>query len=596
MSQDSTAAASSAGPGPVPKDYLAGLKENARFDLMSGMILFLIALPLSLAIAIASGVPAIAGVLTAMVGGMVGAMLGGSHVTINGAAAGLIVIVLGAVTELGGGDPILGYKLALAVGVAMGVIQIIMGLAKAGTMTNLFPFSVVEGMIAGIGVIIMSKQIHVVLGVKAGGNMLAVISAIPNSFHVVLGVKAGGNMLAVISAIPNSFINMAPQSAIIGATAIAIMILWPKLFATIAKFVPAPMVIMMVTIPMGIFMGLDAKLLVNVPLNFADSFVFPDFSQITSATSIKYIITFVLVGSLESLLTAAAMEKKDPWKRRNNMNRELWSKGVSNTISSLIGGIPMIAEVVRSSTNIMVGARTRWSNFFHGFFMLVFVAGLPWLLNMIPLAALAGMLCVIGFRLAHPNIWIHISHTGKDELVFMVATTAGVVLIDLLVGVLLGMWLSIAMNAIRAGKENRFKSVPLFLIVHAALFGIGIYFELHHNALMAMLFMLLPVVLGIVGFKTNFEVKESGDSVTVAFGGPVVYTSMIQVRNMLDKLPGGKKVVIDFSNAGLIDHTVREKFSDFAAEYARDTGGTVTQTGLEKHTATCHHELASLVR
>jgi len=528
MSHDTTnATASSVGPGPIPKDYLAGLKENIKFDAMSGFILFLIALPLSLAIALASGVPAIAGVLTAMVGGIVGALLGGSYVTINGAAAGLIVIVLGAVAELGGGDPILGYKLALAVGVVMGVIQIILGLVKAGSMTNLFPFSVVEGMIAGIGIIIMSKQIH-----------------------VVLGVKAGGSMLAVIAAIPSSFINMAPQSAIIGATAIAIMILWPKFFQKIAKFVPAPMVIMMVTIPMAMAFKLDPKLLVNVPLKFADSFVFPDFSQITSATSIKFIITFVFVGTLESLLTAAAMEKKDPWKRRNNMNRELWSKGVSNALSSLIGGIPMIAEVVRSSTNIMVGARTRWSNFFHGFFMLIFVALLPWLLNMIPLAALAGMLCVIGFRLAHPSIWAHIAHTGKDELVFMAATTIGVVLIDLLVGVLLGMWLSIAMNAIRAGKQNRLKSVPLFLIVHAALFGIGIYFEMHHNALMAMLFMLLPVAWGIVGFKTNIGVKESGDTVTVALGGPVVYTSMIGIRNMLDKLPGGKKVVIDFPTRG----------------------------------------------
>lgn len=356
------------------------------------------------------------------------------------------------------------------------------------------------------------------------------------------------------------------------------------------------MVIMMVTIPMTLVFNLDPKLLDNVPLKFADSFVFPDFSQITSATSIKFIITFVFVGTLESLLTAAVMEKKDPWKRRNNMNRELWSKGISNTVSSLIGGIPMIAEVVRSSTNIMVGARTRWSNFFHGFFMLVFVAGLPWLLNMIPLAALAGMLCVIGFRLAHPSIWAHIAHTGKDELVFMTATVIGVVLIDLLVGVLLGMWLSIAMNAIRAGNENRFKSLPLLLIIHAGLFGTGIYFEMHHNALTAMLFMLLPVVLGIVGFKTNFDIKESGDTVTVTFSGPVVYTSMISVRNMLDKLPKGKKVVFDFSKAGLIDHTVREKFSDFAEEYARDTGGTVTQTGLDKHNATCHHELASLVR
>jgi len=576
MSHDTAAAAPSAGPGPVPKDYIPGLIENAKFDVVSGLILFLIALPLSLAIALASGVPAIAGVLTAIVGGMVGSMLGGSYLTINGAAAGLIVIVLGAVAELGAlnpGDPLAGYKYALAVGVAMGAIQIVLGIIKAGPMTNVFPFSVVEGMVAGIGIIIMAKQIH-----------------------VVLGVKVGGSMLAVISAIPNSFINMDMKSAILGFLAMAFMIIWPK-FPKLAKVFPAPLAIMVATIPLAIFLGMDKKQLVNVPLSFGDSFAFPDFSKITDPISIKYIITFVLVGSLESLLTAAAIEKKDPWKRRNNMNREFWSKGIANSTASFIGGIPMIAEVVRSSTNVMVGARTRWSNFFHGFFMLAFVAGLPWLLNMIPLAALAGMLCVIGFRLAHPNIFAHIAHTGKDELVFMVGTVIGVVLVDLLVGVFFGMWMAIALNAIRAGSQNRFKSAALFLVIHAGFIaGVAYFHWVAHNELVSIAIMIANVTVGIFSFKTGMEKKESGDTVTVAFSGPAVFTSLITVRGMMDKLPGGKKVVFDFSNAGLIDHATREKVCDFTAEYARDTGGTVTEVGLEKHTATCHHDLATLTR
>ncbi len=563
--------------GPVPLDYIPGLKQNAKFDVVAGFILFLIALPLSLAIALASGAPAVAGVLAAMVGGMIGSMLGGSYVTINGPAAGLIVIVLGAVTELGTVDgvfdPVQGFKYALAIGVAMGVIQIVLGVIKAGPMTNVFPFSVVEGMVAGIGVIIMAKQIH-----------------------VVLGVKVTGSMFNVIASIPSSFVNMVVPNAIIGGVAMAIMIFWPYLKA-VAKIIPAPLAIMMVTIPMAIAFGLDSKQLVDVPSNFADSFTFPDFSKIMDPISIKYIITFVIVGSLESLLTAAAIEKKDPWKRRNNMNREFWSKGVINSTSSLIGGIPMIAEVVRSSTNVMVGARTRWSNFFHGFFMLVFVALLPALLNMIPLAALAGMLVVIGFRLAHPNIFAHIAHTGKDEIVFMVGTVIGVVLVDLLVGVFFGMWLSMALNAIRAGSENRFKSAPLFLAVHTVfLLIIGYFIFLAHNELVAIVVMMVNVAFGIMGFKTVTDVKAAGDSVTVAFSGPAVYTSLIAVRAMLDKLPGGKKVVIDFSKAGLIDHTVREKLNDFKDEYARDTGGTVTVAGTQNHTATCHHELATLVR
>jgi len=558
-------------------DGIAGLMQNIKFDAVSGLIIFLIALPLSLAISLASGVPAISGVLTAMVGGIVGGLLGGSYVTINGAAAGLIVIVLGAVTELGvlnPSDPLAGYKYMLAIGVVMGVIQIVLGIIKAGPVANLFPFSVVEGMVAGIGIIIILKQIH-----------------------VVLGVKVGGDMFATIAAIPGSFANMAVPSATLGAIAIAIMILWPK-FPKLAKILPAPLVIMMITIPMAKFVfNMDAKHLVSVPLNFMDSFAFPDFSKITDPISIKFIITFLIVASLESLLTAAAIEKKDPWKRRNNMNREFWSKGVSNTAACSIGGIPMIAEVVRSSTNIMVGARTRWSNIFHGVFMVGFVAGMPWLLNMIPLSALAGMLCVIGFRLAHPSIFAHISHTGKDELAFMVGTVLGVVLVDLLVGVFFGMWLSIGLNALRAGNQNKFKSSTVFLAVHVVFFLIICYFFfVAHQKLPAIVFMMVSVAFGILSFKTVANVTASGDTVKVAFSGPAVYTSLIGVRAMLDKLPGGKKVVIDFSNAGLIDHTVREKLADFTQEYARDTGGTVTQTGLDKHHPTCHHDLASLTR
>lgn len=568
---------STAPAGPVPKDYLPGLLQNAKFDVMSGFILFLIALPLSLAIALASGVPAIAGVLTAIVGGIIGGLLGGSYITINGPAAGLIVIVLGCMTEmtaLTGGDAMAAYKYTLAIGVMVGLIQIGLGLAKAGPMANVFPFSVVEGMVAGIGIIIMLKQIH-----------------------VALGVTVTGNMFETAAAIPSSVINMNPKVALIGGIAIALMIFWPKIAGALAKFLPAPLVIMATTIPLGIYFGLEKNQLVSVPLNFMESFTFPDFGKIADPVSIKWIITFVLVASLESLLTAAAIEKKDPWKRRNNMNREFWSKGVANTSTSLIGGIPMIAEVVRSSTNIMVGARTRWSNVFHGFFMLVFVALLPWLLNLIPLAALAGMLTVIGFRLAHPSIFAHILHTGKDEFAFMVATVLGVVLIDLLVGVYIGMWVSIAMNAVRAGNANRFGSSTFFLALHFAFIATaGYFFFIAHSKLAAIVVMMVNVAVGILSFKTVLKIEESGDQVKVSFSGPAVFTSLIGVRNALDRLPGGKKVTLDMSNAGLIDHTVREKLKDISEEYARDTGGTVTVTGTQNHKPTCHHELATLVR
>ena len=565
----------------VPKDYLSGLFQNAKFDVMAGFILFLVALPLSLAIAAASGVPPVAGLITAIIGGILGGLMGGSYITINGPAAGLIVIVLGcfeAMRQLAGGDANLAYQYLLAVGVVAGVIQIILGILKCGPMTNVFPFSVVEGMIAGIGTIIMVKQLH-----------------------VALGVDVGGKMADSIMAIPDSFINMVPQAAIIGAIAVALMFVWPTIAGKLAKFIPPPLAIMIVTIPLAAFFNAGAETpvvkLVVVPTELNALITFPDFSKILEAASILFVVSFVMVGSLESLLTAVAIEKKDPWKRRNNMNRELWSKGVANSAAAAIGGIPMIAEVVRSSTNIMVGARTRWSNIFHGSFILLFLVALPFVLNMIPLAALAGMLIVIGFRLAHPSIFKHMAETGFDELLFMVATVLGVVFVDLLFGVFLGMWLSIAMNGIRAGSNNRFGSSIVFLLIHLVFLVAVVYLFLFLNLkLLAIAIMIANVVFGVISFRTGLDVQENGDNVTVKFSGPVVFTSLITIRSRMDNLPEGKHVTIDMSEAGLIDHTVREKLNDIADEYARGTGGTVTVIGTDNHRATNNHELATLVR
>ncbi|WP_049641077.1 SulP family inorganic anion transporter [Candidatus Rhodobacter oscarellae] len=566
--------------GDPPKDYVSGLFQNAKFDVMAGFILFLVALPLSLAIAAASGVPAVAGLITAIVGGIIGGFLGGSYVTINGPAAGMIVIVLGcfeAMRELSGGDPTLAYQYLLAVGVVAGLIQILLGAMRAGPMTNVFPFSVVEGMIAGIGIIIMTKQLFVALGVKAPKKMFDSFLAIPD---------------AVVSA--------APQAAIIGAIAVALMVYWPKIAGPLAKFIPPPLAIMAVTIPLAAFFNGGAAepivALVKVPTDVSAIVTTPNFEMILHSASILFVVSFVMVGSLESLLTAVAIEKKDPWKRRNNMNRELWSKGIANSGAAFIGGIPMIAEVVRSSTNIMVGARTRWSNIFHGSFILLFLVALPFVLNMIPLAALAGMLIVIGFRLAHPSIFKHIAETGKDELVFMIATVLGVVFVDLLFGVFCGMWLSIALNAVRAGNANRFGSGPLFLAVHAV-FAVAVFYLFIglEMKLEAIGLMIVNVVMGVLSFKTGLDVEENGGDVNVKFSGPVVFTSLITVRSALDKLPEGKTVTLDMSAANMVDHTVREKLSDISEEYARGTGGTMEVIGTDRHKPTNDHKLATLV-
>ena len=527
-----------------PKDWLPGLAENAKFDVVSGFIIFLIALPLCLGISIASGAPPIAGVLTAIVGGILGAVLSGSHLTINGPAAGMIVVVYSVVMSLADvpGEASTGFKYMLAVGVVCGLIQIALGFIGAGAMTNMFNLSVVHGMLAGIGLIVLGKQLHVALGGSAAKlNMVQTYAQIPSA----LGRMLSDPMLQKVAAI--------------GFLAMFIMIIWPMLgkiapaLGKLAKMLPAPLVIMLITVPLAAAFGLDKKFLVNVPLNIMDSFTLPDWSKIGTGIFWKGVFVFVFVASLESLLTASAIDKMDPWKRQSNMNRELVGKGAANAIVSMIGGLVMIAEVVRSSANIMNGARTRWANIFHGVFLLAAVALIPAVLNMIPLAALAGMLVVIGFRLAHPKEFVHAAHIGKEELLFMVATALGVVFIDLLWGVIGGMVLAAVVTIARG--------IPL------------------RNAVAA-----------------DVSIESAGDSVVVRLQSAAGFNNYLSIRRKLDKLPLGKNVVIDFKQAGFIDHTVRERLHDFESEYVARGGGSVTTRGLEDHHATSAHALCALSR
>ncbi len=509
--------------GATPNDWIPGLVQNWKTDVVAGFVVFLIALPLSLGIALASGMPAIAGIISAIIGGVVVSLLSGSYITINGPAAGLIVIVLGAVTELGGGNLAAGYRYALAVGVACGAIQIILGLLKAGRLTDFFPLSVVHGMLAGIGVIIIVKQIFLALGATAP--------------------KVG--MIHLIESIPSGFAHLNPAIALIGLVSILIMVLWPMMKNRLAKSVPPPLVATAVAIAMGLAFGLTHQhsytfmgktfaigpeyLVRGLPHSFSTWFTTPDFSKIHTDVSIRYIVMYVFVASLESLLTAAAMDKLDPWGRRSNMNRELIGKGAGNMLSSMIGGLPMIAEVVRSKANVIVGARTRWSNFFHGVFLLAFVAMAPRILEMIPMAALAGILVVIGYRLADPREFVHTWHLGKEEFLAMVVTILLVVGEDLLVGVAAGVVVGLAITLARGSRMQLF--------------------------------------------------RDEAEDYVLKFHGPLTFANYVGVRRKLDSIPKGGKLTLDFTECSLIDHTVVQRLHDFEAEF-RGGGGRVERVGV----------------
>ena len=498
----------------VPSQAASGFPIE---DLKSGFLVSLIALPLCLGIALASGFPPISGVLTAIVGGVLVSHLGSARLTIKGPAAGLIVIVIGAVSELGAGDPVTGYKRALAVGVVAAVIQIAFALFRIATAGVAISPSVVHGMLAAIGVIIISKQSHVLLGV----------------------VPTAKEPLKLLAEIPNSLIHMNPDVALIGAVALLILFGMPYLPFRWAKKVPAPLFVLAVAVPLGIYFDLGhdhvyrfwgdnfqvgPKSLVTLPGSILDAIAFPDFSQITSVVSIKYIFMYALVGTIESTLTVLAVDSIDPERKPSDLNRDLFALGIGNLICGMIGGLPMISEVVRSKANVDSGARSRWSNFFHGSFLLAAVALAPTLLHHIPLAALAAMLVFTGTRLASPREFNHAFKIGFDQLLLFTTTLVVTLATDLLIGVGTGLTLKILLHWFRGASP-------------ATLLG------------------------------TKVERTESGEELRLTLRGAAAFPSLLKVRSELATLGAGvNRVVIDLKQVRLVDHTFLSRIDAMATE------------------------------
>lgn len=529
----------------IPKNGLEGLKQNWKSDMLSGFLVFLIALPLCLGISMASGFPPVAGIFTAIIGGIIVSLFGGSNLTIKGPAAGLIVIALGAVQDLGNGDPMVGYKLALAAIVVAGLLQIIFGLVKSGVLADFFPSAAVHGMLASIGIIIAAKQIFTLVGVK----------------------PAAKETLELLKEIPEGLANTNPEIAIIGIISLLILFGLPLIKNKYVKMIPAPLVVILVAIPLGIYFDLEhehkylfldhheytlgPKFLVTLPESLFSAITFPDFSQIFSGTSIKYIIMFALVGSLESLLSSKAIDTLDPYKRKSNMNRDLLGVGIGNTLAGFIGGLPMISEIVRSSANINNGAKTWWSNVFHGVFLLIFVAFFPMLIHQIPLVALAAMLIYTGFRLASPKEFYKTYLVGKEQLMIFLATIFTTLATDLLVGIAVGIAVKLVTHLING--------LPVKYI-----------------------------------FKPMFTVTKNEDETefTVDVFHSAVFSNYIKLKKSLDLLPRAKNICVDFSNANLIDHTVMENLHHYKQDYENE-GGKFALCGFEKHQPLSKHELAA---
>ncbi len=511
----------------IPRGNAAGFIKYFKYDVVSGFLVFLIALPLCLGISLACGYPPIAGIFTAIIGSILTTFISNSELTIKGPAAGLIVIAIGCIEDFGGNGmtggwtetDLAAYKAALAIGVAAAILQIVFGLVRAGILGEFFPISAVHGMLAAIGVIIIIKQ-----------------------FPVALGVSASGEPLRMLQQFPHYIAEANPAIAAIGIVSMLIMFCWPLLAKriTLLKVIPAPLVVLLVAVPMGMAFDLmhehsytlqahkyqlNENYLVKMPTEIGGMFkdiTFPEFSALKQLKAWKWVFMFFIIGSLESLLSAKAVDLLDPWKRKTSMDRDVLAVGVANLCAASVGGLPMISEIVRSKANIDNGARTRFADMWHGVMLLLCVALIPTVLHRIPLAALAAMLVYTGYRLAHPNEFVHVYRIGKEQLAIFLTTLIVVLATDLLVGVAAG--------------------IALKMIIH-------IYNGVPLKSL----------------FKPFLEIQDVDDNTSIILAHhSAVFSNWIPFRRQIEQvgLVQHRNLIVDVSNTQLVDHSVMEKLDE----------------------------------
>jgi len=487
----------------------------------------------------ASSCPPIAGVITAIVGGLIASLFGGCRLSIKGPAAGLIVIVMATVVDLGAGDLTAGYKRMLAVGVVAACIQIIFALVGAARLGKLMPPSVIHGMLAAIGVIIISKQIHILVGSPPHGK----------------------TTFELITEIPQSILHINPELAFIGIFTLLCMILLPLIPSRITKAIPPAAIALLVVVPLGLYWQLlvphvyeffghtfevGPKALVNIPDSFISSLVMPDFSILLDLHAYKYVAMLALVGSVESVLTVIAVDSMG--KTKSNLNRDLLGVGVGNLVAAMIGGLPMISEVVRSKANIDNGARDQWSNFFHGAVLLLAVFFAAPLIREIPLAALAAMLMVTGVRLASPSMFYKTYALGRDQLLLFITTMGVTLASDLLMGVIAGILLKLCIHFVRGLKIKNLVISPV-------------------------------------------KIYEEEFNTRISLQGPAVFSNYFSVqKNIQDALKIPKPVLVDFSAATLVDHTTLNSLYALVEEVGEHK---LSLVGLEKLKPLSKHYLST---
>lgn len=483
--------------------------NNWRSDIPSGIVVFLVALPLCLGVALASGAPLFSGIIAGIVGGIVVATFSGSALSVSGPAAGLTTIVLSSIQTLGEFETFL-----LAVFLA-GAIQMSLGFIKAGGIGNYFPSAVIKGMLAAIGVILILKQIPHLVGYDKDfvGDESFLQRDGENTFTEII----------------RAFDYVQPGAIIICILSLFILILWDRPFIKRNRYLaltPAPLLVVIVGIGLNtIFTASNSALmitdehLVSLPVSpdvgsFIGQFSFPDFSEILRKEVWIVAFTIAVVASLESLLSIDAVDKLDPYKRITPLNKELRAQGIGNMISGLIGGLPVTSVIVRSSANVTSGAKTKSSSIFHGILLLLTAMLIPGLLNKIPLASLAAILLMVGYKLVKPSIVREIYKKGMDQFIPFVVTIIAILFTDLLQGIVIGIVL-------------------------------GLLFLLKTNFHQAL-----------------FSVNENGNYL-IRLQKDVSFLNKALIRKVFREIPDGSYVIIDGARSTFIDHDILETIDDF---------------------------------
>lgn len=500
-----------------------------KSDILSGIIVFLIALPLCLGIAQASNAPLFSGIVAGIVGGIVIGLISKSNFSVSGPAAGLVSIVIGALEDLG------AFEIFLCAVVLAGVFQLLLGIAKAGTFANFFPSGVIEGMLAGIGLTIIFKQLPDAVGYNGPDNLIGLRDAERGmNFSILEGISShihyGALLITVIGVI--------------------ILAVWQKIKLKGLKLLPAGLLVVITGTllnlafqSVGVDWSLnDAHLVqLSIPQSaeaFIAQFSLPDFKGFLNPKVWQYGAIIAVVASIESLLCIEATDKLDPLKRNTPGNSELKAQGIGNMLSGLIGGLPVTTVIVRSSANINAGAKTKRSTIIHGVLLLVCVAAIPAILNLIPKSALAAILIFTGYKLARPAVFRHMYKVGPTEFIPFVVTAIAVALpfLGLLKGVALGL-------------------------------VINIFYLLRSN-------MRIPY------YYRRIQ-SENGDVTTLKLAQEVSFLNKGSIKKTLDAIPEGSTIIIDATYSAYIDYDVLELIRDFHNVQAPDRNITVSLIGFK---------------